>query len=39
MGLTTINVVGDVACTTAVAQSEGVLDRTKWGEAQSEASI
>jgi Na+/H+-dicarboxylate symporter len=30
MGLTSINVVGDEACTVVVAQSEGVLDRSKW---------
>lgn len=30
MGLTTINVIGDMACTTAVAASEGELDRSKW---------
>lgn len=30
MGLTTINVIGDTVCTTAVAQSEGMLDRSKW---------
>lgn len=30
MGLTTVNVIGDTVCTTAVAQSEGVLDRSKW---------
>lgn len=30
MGLTTVNVIGDVTCTTAVAASEGLLDRSKW---------
>ncbi len=30
MGLTTINILGDVVCTAAVAQSEGVLDRSLW---------
>jgi Na+/H+-dicarboxylate symporter len=30
MGLTTINVIGDMVCTTAVAASEGELDRSKW---------
>lgn len=30
MGLTTINVIGDTACTTAIAQTEGQLDRSKW---------
>jgi len=38
MGLTTINVIGDTACTTAVAASEGVLDRTKWGKSAGERS-
>jgi Na+/H+-dicarboxylate symporter len=30
MGLTCINVCGDLACTTAVAASEGMLDRSIW---------
>ncbi len=30
MGLTAVNITGDIVCTTAVAQSEGVLDRSVW---------
>ncbi|MDK2924299.1 MAG: hypothetical protein PWQ41_73 [Bacillota bacterium] len=39
MGLTTINVIGDTVCTTAVAQSEGMLDRSKWETAAAGPSV
>ena len=30
MGNTTVNVLGDLACTTAVCANENILDRSKW---------
>ena len=30
MGMTALNIMGDLACTAAVAQTEGMLDRSMW---------
>lgn len=32
MGMTPTNIIGDLACTTAVCQSEKILDRSKWNK-------